>query len=336
MGAGLWPVKLDWDQLGYYCVLRLESDRLLLLYPESAENHSMPRGAIQLCEQVEHLLEKDSEHYDWFISEGEPACNLMELKQALHCYDRQIDDRFYNESRARIVERSAQLLTKPASSLPYESRSDLLRSISHGNTHGFQFHATELGMKLAESRRPVSEVKAFVAELLTMTLSYAKERGYSQLDEFELICKPAVHVDQCTSIQEIHNLLFRVYGELGLRTIRADSGGSPARTASPFIRKAIQYMRENYHRNISTADIAEHVKLSRSYLSDLYGKETGESLSETLLLIRIEEAKRKLRSGEMKVYEIAEAVGFPDSKTFAKAFKRMEGCSPKEYDSSNK
>jgi two-component system response regulator YesN len=103
--------------------------------------------------------------------------------------------------------------------------------------------------------------------------------------------------------------------------------------SNPFIKKAVRFMREQYSRNIGTVDIADHVKLSRSYLSDLFSKEMGESLIETLTRIRIEEAKRKLRNGEMKVYEIAEAVGFSDPKSFAKTFKRLVGCTPKEFES---
>ena len=95
-------------------------------------------------------------------------------------------------------------------------------------------------------------------------------------------------------------------------------------------------MMENYASPISTSDMADYVRLSRSYLSDLFSKEMGESLSETLTRIRIEEAKRKLRTGEMKVYEVADAVGFPDAKTFAKTFKRVVGCSPKEFEKPNK
>ena len=75
---------------------------------------------------------------------------------------------------------------------------------------------------------------------------------------------------------------------------------------------------ENYASPISTSDMADHVRLSRSYLSDLYSKEMGESLSETLTRIRIEEAKRKLRTGEMKVYEVADAVGFPRCENICK------------------
>ncbi|MEX2461817.1 MAG: AraC family transcriptional regulator [Paenibacillaceae bacterium] len=91
-------------------------------------------------------------------------------------------------------------------------------------------------------------------------------------------------------------------------------------------------MDENYARNISTIDIAVHVRLSRSYISDLYGKETGESLGEALTRIRISKAKIMLHKGELKIYEIAEAVGFLDAKVFAKVFKPLEGCTPREYE----
>jgi YesN/AraC family two-component response regulator len=103
-------------------------------------------------------------------------------------------------------------------------------------------------------------------------------------------------------------------------------------TRNPFVMKAFRYMDENYANNISTIDIAAHVRLSRSYISDLYGKETDESLSEALTRIRISKAKKMLRKGELKIYEIAEAVGFLDAKVFAKAFKRLEGCTPREYE----
>ncbi|QGQ95515.1 response regulator [Paenibacillus psychroresistens] len=100
---------------------------------------------------------------------------------------------------------------------------------------------------------------------------------------------------------------------------------------NPFVIRAFRYMDENYASNISTIDIAEHVRLSRSYISDLYGKETDESLSEALTRIRISKAKAMLRKGDLKIYEIADAVGFLDAKVFAKAFKRLEGCTPREY-----
>ena len=103
-------------------------------------------------------------------------------------------------------------------------------------------------------------------------------------------------------------------------------------SSNPFVRKAFRYMENNYARNIGMIDIAEHVRLSRSYLSDLYSKEAGESLSESLTRIRICKAKEMLQTSGLKIYEVAEAVGFLDARVFAKVFKRLEGCTPREFE----
>ncbi|MNL70222.1 HTH-type transcriptional activator Btr [compost metagenome] len=73
------------------------------------------------------------------------------------------------------------------------------------------------------------------------------------------------------------------------------------------------------------------MKLNRSYLSELYSRETGETLSEALARIRMEAAKELLKEGKLKVYEVAEAAGYSDSKIFTKAFKRMTGQTPKKF-----
>jgi YesN/AraC family two-component response regulator len=130
---------------------------------------------------------------------------------------------------------------------------------------------------------------------------------------------------QLTSFQDLEN-------QNTIQVIMDDIRLTGPQTRNPFVMKAFRYMDENYANNISTIDIAAHVRLSRSYISDLYGKETDESLSEALTRIRISKAKKMLRKGELKIYEIAEAVGFLDAKVFAKAFKRLEGCTPREYE----
>jgi YesN/AraC family two-component response regulator len=130
---------------------------------------------------------------------------------------------------------------------------------------------------------------------------------------------------QLTSFQDLEN-------QNTIQVIMDDIRLTGPQTRNPFVMKAFRYMDENYANNISTIDIAAHVRLSRSYISDLYGKETDESLSEALTRIRISKAKEMLRKGELKIYEIAEAVGFLDAKVFTKAFKRLEGCTPREYE----
>lgn len=341
--------ELDWEGLGYSAVVRLEPDRMILLYEEYLEEQAEDTSiqtfgtkALQMCSELERQLEATEPESrnrhrtsDWFVGAGIRMDKLSDLPQALEWHEQQINDRFYNDSFDCIVTESPPVSRKLP--LPYACRNDLLRAITHGNAHGFQFQAQVLGERLAEARRPIAELAAFVSELLTLTVSYARERGgFALMEQFEREWVQPNPIRSCSSMVQVQQLLEQVFAQLGMQVGSGTEQSASFRAPSPFVRRAIQFMREQYHRNISTADIAEHVKLSRSYLSDLYSKETGESLTETLTLIRMEEAKKKLRSGEMKVYEIAEAVGFPDSKTFVKAFKRIMGCTPKEYEMSNK
>ena len=45
----------------------------------------------------------------------------------------------------------------------------------------------------------------------------------------------------------------------------------------------------------------------------------------------MEEGKRLLRQGNLRIKEVAEQLGYEDSLYFSKVFKRLEGISPKEY-----
>lgn len=82
---------------------------------------------------------------------------------------------------------------------------------------------------------------------------------------------------------------------------------------------------------LTVREIASHVYLSPSYLSTLFRKETGKTVSEYIVESRVELAKSYLTKGNIKIYEVAQKVGYNDPNYFAKAFKRITGFSPSEY-----
>ena len=67
------------------------------------------------------------------------------------------------------------------------------------------------------------------------------------------------------------------------------------------------------------------------YKRQLFNREMGENFSTFLRKFRISHAKRLLKGTDMKVYEIAEAVGYTDPKYFARVFKDELGVSPGDY-----
>jgi two-component system response regulator YesN len=78
-------------------------------------------------------------------------------------------------------------------------------------------------------------------------------------------------------------------------------------------------------------DVADHVGLSASYFSSIFSHGVGETFVEYLTKLRIERAKELLRTTNMYLYEIAEAVGYNDPHYFSTAFKRVAGHSPSDY-----
>lgn len=92
-----------------------------------------------------------------------------------------------------------------------------------------------------------------------------------------------------------------------------------------------EYVHQNYNKELDLERLAAYLNFNPSYLSSLFKKKTGYNFSKYVTQIRIENAKRLLESNEFKVFEIAEQVGYLDTKYFAKMFKHVTGMTPSEY-----
>lgn len=99
----------------------------------------------------------------------------------------------------------------------------------------------------------------------------------------------------------------------------------------PQITAALNFMYENYDKDLRLEDVAQQICLSVGYLSRIFKTETGYSFTECLHRIRIEKAKELILHTNLKYYEIAEKVGYKDYKYFSAYFNKLCGCSAKEY-----
>lgn len=103
-------------------------------------------------------------------------------------------------------------------------------------------------------------------------------------------------------------------------------------SASKLVRNVCTYLEERFHEGISLAMIAEHFAVTPSYLSTVFRKETSLSYSKYVLQLRMQTAARLLREDkEMRIYEVAQACGFPSHKHFMYVFKNYFGMPPNEY-----
>lgn len=96
--------------------------------------------------------------------------------------------------------------------------------------------------------------------------------------------------------------------------------------------KAVGYIQDHYHQSgLSIVDISRFLEMSPSYLSKTFKHEIGETFTEFLTKLRMNKALQLLDDTNLKIYEIAQAVGYNDQTHFSKAFKKQFGVSPSDF-----
>ena len=92
------------------------------------------------------------------------------------------------------------------------------------------------------------------------------------------------------------------------------------------------YIRENYEDNtLCLGDIAGHANVSPAYLSALFKKVYGQSISDTITALRIEAACQYLKNSTLSLKEISSRCGYANQYYFSNSFKKKIGMSPSAY-----
>lgn len=102
-------------------------------------------------------------------------------------------------------------------------------------------------------------------------------------------------------------------------------------TKSKYTTQMIEYIKTCYCRKISINDMSKKYGVSSTYLNIKFKKETNYTFNDFLNRYRVLQAVELLKENKLKVYEIAENVGFQDYKYFILVFKKYIGYSPGQF-----
>lgn len=92
-----------------------------------------------------------------------------------------------------------------------------------------------------------------------------------------------------------------------------------------------EYIMSNYQKPLTVSALSKTFGLNRSHLHRLFKSQTGKSLEEFIIHVRIQEAKRFLRETDFNVNKISHLVGYRNYPSFFRIFKNLEGTTPTEY-----
>lgn len=92
-----------------------------------------------------------------------------------------------------------------------------------------------------------------------------------------------------------------------------------------------QYIRIHYKEDLTLNKLADLVYLNPNYLSNIFSQTTGCTLNKYIKQIRMDEAQKLLLNTNMKVTDISQAVGYPNTSYFCKSFQKLFGTTPERF-----
>lgn len=120
------------------------------------------------------------------------------------------------------------------------------------------------------------------------------------------------------------------YLSLGEAVFEFQSNSTQIQT-SDCINRVKTYICGHLGGDLSLSRLAQLSNYNPKYLSDLFRAQTGVNLSDYIADKRLEEAKRLIAQGDMKMKDISAAVGFFSSSYFTRFFKKASGMTPVQY-----
>lgn len=153
---------------------------------------------------------------------------------------------------------------------------------------------------------------------------------------FNLSVKPADDIEKRVDVFFDHNGTFkleeykqRVKREIAIFLKKVKR--STLQKSSNIIYDIEKYLQANFNRDVKLQEISEHFYISREYISRKFKQEFNVNISDYIVKIRMNKAKSLLKNSQLKIYDIANMIGYQDDKYFRKVFKKVEGITPNEY-----
>ena len=136
----------------------------------------------------------------------------------------------------------------------------------------------------------------------------------------------AVRIEHASSTEDIPALMTEMFQSY-CRLVRDHA----TRNYSSTVQRAVLYIDANLSESLTLHTLAEKLSVSAGYLSTLFKRETGHTLTDYVNHRRIDYARHLLTTTRLQIQTIAQHCGIVDVQYFSKIFKRITGKTPKAY-----
>lgn len=175
----------------------------------------------------------------------------------------------------------------------------------------------------------IQNTQNFLIILNTLCRKAVEQGGVHPLYIDDLSRRIAILINSTTTIRELKNIESDIIHKYCLLITNHSMKGYSLVT-----KDIISYVDFHYMEELNLNFFANMFNLSKTYLSNLFKKETGSTLTDFIHHVRMRKAITLLNASDLPITSIATACGYNDISYFIRVFRRTYGVSPKQYQKS--
>lgn len=208
--------------------------------------------------------------------------------------------------------------------VPEEIKGKIQKGVLTLNQQAAEDEVEQYLEDLGKMEQPVYCLKNQVCRLLELVDSITENsQGKGKTEEVKEMER---RLDSCMDLEQLLSL-----GLCCCRQMIETCIAGKTEKNSRAVRKVQHYLGQHVREEINLDKIASQVGLTGAYISTIFKKETGMTLTSYLIQLRIERAKELIRNTDKTINEIAYEVGYVDARYFSKLFIKTVGIKPVEY-----
>ena len=210
----------------------------------------------------------------------------------------------------------------------YAYENELMQAVSLGHIHKAEMILSTLGEQSFEKRLsdPLRNIKNYCIIMNTLLRKAAEQGGVHPLyldRSSSAFARKIEQLDAAAGTVELMQDMTRSYCRL-VKKYALQNYSSP-------VQKCVVCIDTDLTQDLSLGRLSKLQNISPAYLSALFRKETGQTLTDYVNLKRVEYAKKLLRQTDLQVQTVAQHCGILDIHYFSRVFKKYTTQSPKEY-----
>ena len=212
--------------------------------------------------------------------------------------------------------------------LTYRTEEELLYAISHGKTRRAHEILSHFSLSDMEERSaiPLRNFKNYLIVLNTLMRKAVQQGGVHPIYIDRTSSVIAHRIEQCVSLAEGYRMMEDMIHKYCLLVKNHNLN-----QYSPPVRSVILQIDSDLTGDLSLQAHAGRLNINASYLSALFKRETGSTLTDYVNQKRIDFAIYLLNATNMQIQTIAQHCGMPDVNYFTRTFKKIIGITPSQY-----